>query len=60
MKKETTLNFAKISKEQLNELTTTVNETVATDFVPAKIFTVVDLWNIQRKSKPRINGRYLV
>lgn len=51
MEKQTNLNFAKMSKGQLNELTTVVKEIVATDFVPAKSFTVVDLWNIQRRSK---------
>jgi hypothetical protein len=59
MKKQTNLNFAKMSKGQLNELTTTVKEIVATDFIPDKSFTVVDLWNIQRRSKTRINSRYL-
>jgi hypothetical protein len=59
MKKETDFNFAKISKEQSNELTTIVKETLATDFVPAKSFTVVDLWNIQRQGKTTMNSRKL-
>ena len=59
MKKQTNLNFAKMSKEQLNELTTTVKEIVATDFIPGKSFTVVDLWNIRRHSKTTINSRKL-
>lgn len=57
MKKVTNINFAKLSKEQTNELTTTVPETVATDFVTPKNFTIVDLWNIQRKSKTTVNSR---
>lgn len=57
MKKETNFNFAKISKEQSNELTTIVKETIAMDFVPAKIFSIVDLWNIQRKSKITTSSR---
>lgn len=59
MKKETGFNFANISKEQSNELTTIVKETIAMDFVPAKSFTAVDLWNIQRRSRTRVNSRYL-
>jgi hypothetical protein len=57
MKKERDFNFAKISKEQSNELTTIVNETLAVDFVPAKNFTVVDLWNIRRQGKTTMNSR---
>ena len=60
MKKQTTLNFATINKEQSTELTSIVKETIATDFVPAKSFTVVDLWNIQRSNKPRLSSRHLV
>lgn len=59
MKEQTNVNFAKMSKDQLIELTSTVNETVATHFVPAKGFTVIDLWNIQRRSKTRILSRHL-
>jgi hypothetical protein len=57
MKKETGFNFANISKEQSNELTTIVKETIAMDFVPAKSFTVVDLWNIRRNGKTSMNSR---
>jgi len=59
MKKETNFNFANISKIQSTELTTIVKETIALDFVPAKNLTVVDLWNIQRKSKTTMNSRKL-
>lgn len=59
MKNETHLNFAKMSKAQLNDLTATLKETVATDFIPAKNFTVIDLWNIRRNVKTRGNHRYL-
>jgi hypothetical protein len=59
MKKETNFNFANISKVQTNELTSIVKETLAMDFVPSKSFTVVDLWNIQRKSKTTMNSRKL-
>jgi len=60
MKKQTTLNFATISKEQSTELTSIIKETLAMDFVPAKSFTVVDLWNIQRNNKTRLSSRHLV
>ena len=57
MTKNTDFNFAKISKEQSNELTTMVKETLATGFVSAKSFTSVDLWNIRRQGKTSINSR---
>ncbi len=57
MNKNTNFNFAKISKEQTNALIATVPETVATDFVTAKKFTIVDLWNIRRRSGGSINIR---
>lgn len=59
MKNETHLSFAKMSKVQLNELTATLKETFASDFVPAKNFTVIDLWNIRRNIKTRANNRHL-
>jgi len=60
MKKQTKVNFANISKEQSNELTSIVKETMAMNFVPAKSFTVVDLWNIQRSNKTRLSSSHLV
>ena len=57
MKKQTEINFSKISKEQTNDLTTIVNETIATHFIPIKSFTIVDLWNIRRMSKTTIHSR---
>ena len=57
MKKQTEINFSKLSKEQTNNLTTVVKETIVTNFVPVKNFTVVDLWNIRRKSKTTIDSR---
>jgi len=59
MKQQTNVNFAEMSKDQLNELTSTVKETVASSFAPAKNFTVIDLWNIQRSSKTRTLSRHL-
>lgn len=60
MKKETDFNFAKISKEQLTVLTTTVKETAAADFIAGKSFTTIDLWNIQRSSMVRTQKKHLV
>lgn len=57
MKKQTDTTFSNLSKEQTNALTAVVNETVAMDFTPAKSFTIVDWWNIQRKSKTGIGSR---
>ena len=59
MKEPSNVNFAKMSKDQLIKLASTVKETVASNFVPAKNFTVIDLWNIQRSSKGRIQSRHL-
>ncbi len=59
MKKQTEINFVKISEEQTNNLTTVVSETIATDFVPFKTFTTADLWNIQRRGKTIMNRRHL-
>lgn len=52
MKTQTEINFTKISKEHTNALTSIVKETLAVDIVPVKTFTIVDQWNLQRKSKP--------
>lgn len=57
MTKQADFNFAKINKEQSNELTTMVKETLGTGFVSAKSFTSVDLWNIRRQGKTTINSR---
>lgn len=57
MNKQTEINFSKISKEQKNDLTIVVNETIAMDFIPVKSFTIVDLWNIHRKSKTTRDSR---
>lgn len=57
MNKNTNFNFAKMSEVQSKELTTMVEETVATGFVAPKSFTIVDLWNIRRQGKTTINSR---
>jgi hypothetical protein len=57
MNKQTEINFSKISKGQTNDLATMVNETIAKDFIAVKSFTIVDLWNIQRRSKTTRDSR---
>ncbi len=57
MKKQTEINFTEISKAHTNELTRIVRQTIAMDNVPAKSFTIVDLWNIQRSCKISIYSR---
>lgn len=58
MKKQSEKTFTQISKEQAKELTTVVNETLAFEFIPAKTFSSVDLWNIQRRSKTMMYRRH--
>lgn len=59
MRKQTEMNFPKISKEQTNTLTTVVNESIALGIAPFKTFTTADLWNIRRRSNTMINRRHL-
>lgn len=60
MKKQTEINFSKISKEQTKKLTTLEGESLVTNYVPFKTFTLAELWNIHRRSKPMVNRRHLV
>lgn len=57
MKKQTTNQFSPISKEQTEKLTTVVNETIALDVIPVKIFSSADLWNIQRRGRTMMSRR---
>ena len=60
MKMQKTSLFSQMSKEQFENLTTVVKETVATGFnLPViKKFTAADLWNIQRHGKVRTQRRF--
>ncbi|MEP7107556.1 MAG: hypothetical protein ABI760_06225 [Ferruginibacter sp.] len=60
MKKQSNNLFATISKEQVENLTSIINETLASGFnnLQSKIFTHADLWNIQRQGKGRIQRRF--
>ncbi len=58
MKKQSQINFAKMSNEQTNKLTTVVKETLGLAVNPVKTLTTADLWNIQRKSNTMMHRRY--
>lgn len=53
--------FTAISGERTIELTAEVRETIAFGVreTDSKIFSAADLWNIQRRQKPRIHRRYV-
>ncbi len=60
MKKQSTSLFSQMSKEQFDNLTSVVKETLANGFnLPViKKFTAADLWNIQRQGKMRTQRRF--
>ena len=53
MKKQSNTLFTGISKEQVENLTTIVKETIVAGYNHAqtKLFTAADLWNIQKQKK---------
>ena len=55
MKKQATTPFASLNNKQLEALSTQVKETLA--FEKARIFSAVDLWNIQRRSRTMVSRR---
>jgi hypothetical protein len=60
MKKQTTNQFSPISKEQTEQLTTVVKETLALGISHVKTFSTADLWNIQRRSRTMMSRRSFV
>ena len=60
MKKQTTNQFSPISKEQTENLTTVVKETLALGISHVKTFSTADLWNIQRRSRTIMSRRSFV
>lgn len=60
MKKQSNSLFTQISTQQLEHLTTIVKETLVAGFNPSKskIFTVADLWNIQRQRKSTTQNKF--
>lgn len=57
MKKQSTNQVLQMSKEQTEQLTAVVKETLAIGLEKAKIFSSADLWNIQRRGKTIMNSR---
>lgn len=57
MKKQSTIQFSPISKEQTQKLTIMVNETLALGNSQVKTFRTADLWNIQRRSRTMMSRR---
>jgi methionine aminopeptidase len=57
MKKQTTNQFSPISKEQTEQLTTVVKETLALGISHVKTFSTADLWNIQRRGRTMMSRR---
>jgi methionine aminopeptidase len=60
MKKQTSNQFSPISKEQTENLTTVVKETLALGISQVKTFSTADLWNIQRRSRTIMSRRSFV
>lgn len=60
MKKQKTNQFSPMSKEQTENLTTVVKETIALGFNQARTFSAADLWNIQRRSRTMMSRRSFV
>ena len=60
MRKESTSLFTQISKEGLENLTSIVDETSATEitYPKSKKFTVADLWNIRKSRKQSKQRNY--
>ncbi|MEO6733952.1 MAG: hypothetical protein ABIN01_22200 [Ferruginibacter sp.] len=60
MKKQSTTLFSQISTQHFDNLTTVVNETLSAGFKQSatKIFTVAELWDIQRRGKSQIQRRF--
>jgi len=61
MKKTLNSITNQLSNLQLENLTKETKETIAFDLVQINnpVFTVADLWNIQRNARPRTQRRFL-
>lgn len=61
MTKQSNYPLIELSKQQVENLIKDEKEMVALDFINSdnKIFTTVDLWNIQRQRKRRVTKRTL-
>ncbi len=52
--------FSTLTRSTLLRLTTVVDETLALEVKPNRVFSAADLWNIQRKSRTMMSRRRLV
>ena len=59
MKKQTTDFFTTLSREEMETLTSIVNETIAARFTQPvkKSFCAADMWNIQKKRRSFVQRR---
>jgi hypothetical protein len=60
MKKQTSNLFSPICKDQTENLTTVVKETLALGFSQAKTFSSADMWNIQRRGRTMLQRRSFI
>ncbi len=62
MKKQSYNLFETMSNQKAQSITNLVNESLATGFNQSnsKVFTVVDLWNIQRKGTSSLQRRHSI
>ncbi|MFZ1529954.1 MAG: hypothetical protein WAT19_14455 [Ferruginibacter sp.] len=58
MNTQTTQVFTSLSKEEKQQLTSIVNETLAFGINQKKSFSAADMWNIQRQGKTAMQRRY--
>lgn len=60
MKKQSGTLFTSLGKTTVSNLTTIVDETLATGFTvnKSKVFSAADLWNIQRNKKSLLSRRF--
>ena len=61
MKKQSFNSFMPVSKTEMSLLTTSIKETLATNFdtTQRKIFSAADLWNIQRNKRRNLGRRFI-
>lgn len=60
MKKQTTTLFTQMSKEETENLTKEVKETLAFGHSQSRVFSSMDLWNIHRQRRTLAGRRQFV
>jgi len=58
MKKQSENRFSPINAENTKDLTNVVIETLAGAFVKPRIFSVADMWDIQRRGRTMMQRRH--